>query len=202
MAEAILGFGLTFTQWFLSTPVGQFLVDSYKSGTVADLKQREREGTLTDEEKKQLQKIRQAESQLSQVKSLESQRLLEFDAQLTPYTQLLAIVWLAKNRPDILKTLGNKWLDTQARVMVALAQAGAGNLVNAWANSHLIAMMLEHNYMIRKGGAGGLIARMNWLTGALALAEIIGGISVPSTLVYSAVAGKEEIVSTLAKAMK
>ena len=62
--------------------------------------------------------------------------------------------------------------------------------------------MLEHNYMIRKGSAGNLIAGMNWLTGAMATAEIIRNIAVPSTPVFSTPTGAEaSTIEALARAM-
>jgi len=114
-------------------------------------------------------------------------RLLENIFVPVDLAQALILIKLIKTPEGqrLAEKFGEKWLDTQARMVVALAESGTGNIITAWAHSHLIAMMLEHNYMIRKGGAGGLVAGMNWLTGAVTLAEIIGDINVPSTLVFS-----------------
>lgn len=47
-----------------------------------------------------------------------------------------------------------KWLDTESRLGVALAQSSAGNPLAAYSSALLMGMMMEHNYMIKVGGAG------------------------------------------------
>src|SRR3990170_8482130 len=77
-----------------------------------------------------------------------------------------------------------KFLETQARMVVALAQAGSGNMITAWAYSHLIAMMLEQNYMIRKGGAKSLVDGMNWITAANVLSNLLQGFSSTQSIAF------------------
>lgn len=98
------------------------------------------------------------------------------------------IVLKLMKTPQGLKTLeklGTEWMRSQADIITALAQSGAGNIITAWSHSYIIAMMLEHQYMIRKRGATSLVGTLNWLTGPMALAEIIGNVSTPATIVYS-----------------
>ncbi len=98
---------------------------------------------------------------------------------------LILIVSKAPEGQKLLEKFGEKWLESQTKMVVALAESGSGNIIVAWAHSHLIAMMLEHAYMIRKGGAAGIVSGMNWLTGAITAAEIIGNVAVPSVLAFS-----------------
>ncbi len=127
-------------------------------------------------------------------------RLLE-NIPVIPVDWAMALLIIAAlKKPEgreMLQAIAEKWLDSEARMVAALAQAGAGNVIVGWANSHLIAQILEQNYMIRKGGAKSLIDGMNWLTGATTLAELFGSLAVPATLVYSGAMGAE--AGTMAK---
>jgi hypothetical protein len=76
----------------------------------------------------------------------------------------IAVLKMVKDgKWDVLKDLYKTRDDNTRQMIVALAQAGSSNLISAWANSHLIGMMLEHEYRIRKGGATGLIEGLNAL---------------------------------------
>lgn len=66
-----------------------------------------------------------------------------------------------------------------------LAQAGTGNLVSAWTHAHLIAQILEHNYLIRKGGAKSIVDGASWITAGAWISGLIGGFSAPSSIAYS-----------------
>lgn len=85
-----------------------------------------------------------------------------------------------------ISVLGTKWLDAQAEMVHALAQSGAGNIISAYANAHLIAQILEQNYMIRKGGAAGIMDGLNKLVATEELKTFLSAsINVPGTLVFS-----------------
>lgn len=119
-------------------------------------------------------------------------RLLENIPVPVDWIGYLLIAKLIKEKPELLAKIVDKWLDAEADMVHALAQAGAGNIITAWAHSHLIAMILEQNYMIRKGGAAGLVSGMNWLTGAEVASSFLsilgahfGDINVPQSLVFS-----------------
>jgi hypothetical protein len=108
------------------------------------------------------------------------------------YVQALLLVKFIKT-PDgqaLFERLAEKWLDTQKSMVISLAQAGSANLVSAWANSHLIAMLLEHSYLIRKGGAKGLMDGLNNLVAAEEAQKwftaIFGseGLTFPQTVVF------------------
>lgn len=101
---------------------------------------------------------------------------------------------------DVLKAIATKWLDTMARIGSSLAQASPGSLVSSWTHSHILAMMLEHSYMIRKLGARTLVDGSNWLTGVLAAAEVLGDVAGPASLVYSVATGADvETIKALAQ---
>jgi hypothetical protein len=100
------------------------------------------------------------------------------------YVQAFLLVKLAKEKEyGIIKEIFATRDNTIARMVVALAHASAGNLISAWCGQHNIAMLLEHNYMIRKGGAKSLVDGANWLAGAAATSELVGAFTVPTTLV-------------------
>lgn len=86
----------------------------------------------------------------------------------------------------MLERLAVKFMDTQARIIGNLAQAGAGNIITAYSHSFLIALMLEQNYMVRQRGADDLIASLNWLTAAQELVNIVQGFAVPEILNFAA----------------
>jgi len=116
------------------------------------------------------------------------------------YVQALILVKLAKEKEyGVIKEIFATRDNNIARMVKALAESGCGNIITAWTHSHIIAQVLEHNYMIRKGGTWAVIEGANWLTGALALAEVIGSFSVPATLVFGATKGAFSEAGALAK---
>jgi len=102
---------------------------------------------------------------------------------------LISILWMAKHQPKMLERLAMKYLDVHQHIIVGLAQAGAGNIVSAYAGNFLAGLMLEQNYMIRQKGADDLIASLNWLTGAELAASWFKDFSVPATLVFAGAGG-------------
>lgn len=132
-----------------------------------------------------LQKLKIGESDIDY--PLNEFRLLENIMIPVDWAMALLLVKAMKTErgAQLIEKFGEKWLDSEARIIQALAQSGAGNIITAYSHGHLIAMMLEHSYMIRKGGAGNWIGSMNWLTGATVIAEIFGSIAVPSVLAFS-----------------
>ena len=149
--------------------------------------EQEAKGLITAEEQKSLDAYRR--NQPSDVSGL---RFMENIPIPIDWAMTIAILKLAKERQwTILQNLVKIREDNIARMVSALAQASSGNLVSAWAGQHNIAMLLEHNYFIRQGGAAGLVSGMNWLTGGLALSEIVGNFSVPATLIFGAASGME-----------
>ncbi len=119
----------------------------------------------------------------------EEKRLLDVGLVSPQWIQWLSIIRIMKmpGGPEILQKVLHDWLQSQTQIMRALAESGSGNIIVAWAHSHIIAMMLEQNYMIRKGGAAGIMDGLNKLTGTITLAEIFGQIAVPSVLAFSGV---------------
>jgi hypothetical protein len=101
------------------------------------------------------------------------------------YVQALLLVKLAKEKQyDVIKEIFATRDNTIARMVKALAEGGGCNLISAWVNGHIIAQLLEHNYMIRKGGAVSIVQGANWLAGTAATAELVGAFSVPATLIF------------------
>lgn len=124
--------------------------------------------------------------------AVERPRFLEEGLPIPPdYAMWLFIIYSLKKNPQMLERLAVKWMDTQHRIITALAQAGAGNIVTAYSHSFLIGLMLEQSYWIRQRGADDLISGLNWLTGAEEAGSIIkdilggGGFSVPQVLQFA-----------------
>jgi len=116
-----------------------------------------------------------------------------------PADQLQALIMLFlmwKDRP-LLRDIAKMYFKTLESTMGHLAQAGAGNLITAWTHPILIANILEHNYMIAAGAAGGMEASTQWIAGAMTasnvLASIFGskGFDVPTTLILAGVGNPE-----------
>lgn len=137
--------------------------------------------------------------QTVQNEALADKRYLENTPIPIDYLQALVLIKILKN-PEGIETLQKLYatkMESEAKIITGLAQSGAGNIIVAWAHSHIIAMILEHNYYIRKGGAQGLIDGMNWLTGAITLSEIVGNVAVPSVLAFSGVGGASATTRSL-----
>jgi hypothetical protein len=118
-------------------------------------------------------------------------RFLENIVVPVDWAMALAVIKIAKERKwDVLENLFKIREDNIGRMVVALAQSGTGNIITAFSHGHLIAMLLEHNYLTRKGSAKSWHDSMAWLTGATTIAEIFGQVAVPSTLVFSAATGE------------
>ena len=119
--------------------------------------------------------------------SFERPRLLEEGLPIPPdHAFWLSIVYMMKKEPKMLERLAIKFMDTQARIIGNLAQAGAGNIITAYSHSFIIALMLEQNYMIRQRGADDLILSLNVLTAEQALAQLLQGFAVPEVLTFAA----------------
>jgi hypothetical protein len=107
----------------------------------------------------------------------------------------LIILFNMRNKEglDFLKECFKKYMDTVNSISGHLAQAGAGNILTAYGHQILIASMLEHNYMIQAGGAGGLESVLTPLVVVSQAGSIIDGIvggkgfDVPSTLILAGV---------------
>lgn len=104
----------------------------------------------------------------------------------------LYMMW---KEPKMLKDIIIKWLDTQGRMVQALSQA-QHNPIAAYANSFLMALMLEQQYFIRARGADDLIASLNWVWGANELTSFFSGLfgsgsQFPATVVYATTGGSE-----------
>jgi hypothetical protein len=144
-------------------------------------------GPLTEEEKEKYQ-------EKVSYPVIERPRLLEEGFPLPPdYAFWVAIVYLLKNKPEMLKQIVNKFFDTQAKMINSLAQSAAGNIITAYSHSFLIALMLEQNYMIRQRGADDLIVSLNWLTAAQELTNIVQGFAVPEVLTFASTGGQNYI---------
>ena len=117
----------------------------------------------------------------------------------------LASVFMALKEPKMFRDIIVKWLDTQGRMVQALAQS-QHNPISSYANSFLIALLLEQQYFIRQRGADDLIGSLNWVWGANALSNAVstlfsGGSQFPSTIVYAASELRETVETMKAKAI-
>jgi hypothetical protein len=131
-----------------------------------------------------------------------SLRLMEDLPISADYWQALAVLFLMwKDRP-MLERIIKDYFKVLSETMGHLAQAATGNLITAWTHPILIANILEHNYMIASGAAGGMEQSTQWIAGALTgssvLSAIFGGrgFDVPSTIIY-ATSGHEERMEML-----
>jgi hypothetical protein len=92
-----------------------------------------------------------------------------------------------------LKEVFKKYMDTITSVCGHLAQAGAGNILTAYGHQIIIANVLEHNYMMQAGGAGGIESVLTPLVTVSEAGSIIDGIvgghgfDIPSTLILAGV---------------
>ena len=107
----------------------------------------------------------------------------------------LILLFNMRNKEGLafLKDIIKEYLKTIVSVCGHLAQAGAANILTAYGHQILIANVLEHNYMMQAGGAGGF---ENLLTPLMAVSEagsIIDGLfggkgfDIPSTLILAGV---------------
>lgn len=130
-------------------------------------------------------------------------RLMENIIVPIDYVQALILVKLMKEKEyGTIKEIFTVRDNNIARMVKALAESGAGNLITAWAHSHIIAQLLEHNYYTRKGAAEVLVSGMNWLTGAAATAELVGAFTVPATLVFGGGGGSAGALAKILGGMK
>lgn len=98
---------------------------------------------------------------------------------------LLAIAYMMKNQPKMLERLATVYMNNTAKMITALSQASTGNMITAYGSNFLMAMILEHNYMIRQQGADNFIVSLNWLVGSQALANILQQFAVPEMLTFA-----------------
>lgn len=138
---------------------------------------------LTPEEMQELREVR------AQKTILAEQRLLEHIPVPIDWVKWVLIARMLRT-PDGTQHLMNfatKWIESITHMVNALAQSSAGNIVAAWGHTHLIAQILEQNYMVRSGAAQGIILGLNPLTAAITVAEIFGSIAVPASLAFSGI---------------
>jgi len=125
-------------------------------------------------------------------RELERPRLLEEGLPFPPdYAFWVAIIYMMKKYPKMLERLAIKYMDSQARMIGFLAQAGSANMITGYAHAFLIGLMLEQNYMIRQRGADDLIASLNALVISAEardwLAQLMGssGFNVPEVISFA-----------------
>ncbi len=126
-----------------------------------------------------------------------SKRLLEDLPIPADELQALGILFLMwKDRP-MLESIIKQYFKVLESTMGHLAQGATANLITAWTHPILIANILEHNYMIASGAAGGMEASTQWIAGAMTASNVLSavfggkGFDVPSTLILAGVGNAE-----------
>ncbi len=94
--------------------------------------------------------------------------------------QWILILKIYQKNPDMLERLIEHREEAVTKMVNALAQAGSGSSMSAWANAHIIIQLLEHNYYVRKGGAASVVSGLN----ALAVVGAIKDIASAANIVF------------------
>jgi len=135
-------------------------------------------------------KITQEEADAATATDLGAFRFMENIILPIDYVQALLLVKLAKEKEyGVIKEIFATRDNNIARMVKALAESGTANIITAWTHSHMIAQILEHNYMIRKGGTWAVMEGANWLTGAATLDALIGSCGNLATLIFGGAGG-------------
>jgi len=89
----------------------------------------------------------------------------------TPFLLAAGFLWLAKNKPEVLKIGLKEGARAFGNILSSLLQAGASNRIMSWAAPTLLALMLDLLGLIPKGAAQAFSVGLAILTGAEVAAE-------------------------------